>query len=308
MPVPGYQDFMLPLLQMAADGKDHSNGEALEHLCTHFGLSQEDRGKLLPSGTQTMVYNRIGWARTYMTKAGLLERTKRSHFRITARGQSLLEKKPDKINLSVLGQFPEFVAFRFSAADPRAIAEPKAGAVDAVEDADDTPEEIIEKLHSKINLNLGEELLSSILRCKPEFFEKLVVALLLNMGYGGSAREAAEVIGGSGDEGIDGIIKEDKLGLDTIYIQAKRWKGQVGRPEIQKFAGALLGKKAKKGIFITTSSFSSEAFEYAKGVENRIILIDGGLLAQLMIEYGIGVSIDSTYVLKKIDSDYFSDE
>jgi restriction system protein len=305
MPVPGYQEFMLPLLQMADDGKDHSNSEALEYLSDFFKLSAEERGKLLPSGTQTMVYNRIGWARTYMTKAGLLERSRRSHFHITERGRTLLKEKPDAINLALLGRYPEFVAFRFSATDTSAIAD--ASPV-AVEESGATPEEVIERLHSKINLSLGDDLLSSILRCKPEFFEKLVVALLLKMGYGGSAKEAAEVIGGSGDEGIDGIIKEDKLGLDTIYIQAKRWKGQVGRPEIQKFAGALLGKKAKKGIFITTSAFSSEAADYAKGVENRIILIDGIALTQLMIEYGIGVSVDSTYVINKIDSDYFSDE
>lgn len=295
---------MLPVLELASDGDVHSIKEAVKKLSDRFELSEEERKALLPSGTQTIVYNRVGWARTYLHKAGLLDIPKRGCFSITDDGRTLLQKNLDKITAKTLEQYPDFVAFKSSTKQ-----KPSGhGAGAPADEAALTPEEAIEKHHEKINEKLSDDLVTTIQACSPSFFEKLVIDLLVKMGYGGSLREAGEVIGKSGDEGIDGIIKEDRLGLDTIYVQAKRWKGQVGRPEIQKFAGALLGKKAKKGILITTSDFSKEAIGYASGIENKIVLIDGGKLAQLMIEHGVGVSVESVYQIKRLDSDYFEEE
>jgi restriction system protein len=303
MPIPDYQSFMLPLLQLASDGKDHSIRDAVSSLSAGFLLNEADRHALLPSGTQTIVYNRVGWARTYLCKAGLLEIPKRSYFRITIAGKDLLTKKLEKITVKVLNQFEAFVAFR--AAGKQKADEPLQPPED---DIPDTPEEAIEHLHQTINDKLSDEILATILTCSPAFFEKLVLDLLLRVGYGGSVKDAGEVVGKVGDEGIDVLIKEDKLGLDVIYVQAKRWKGPVGRPEIHKFAGALLGKKARKGIFISTSTYSQDAIEYVNGIENKIILIDGKRLASLMIETNVGVSVDSIYEIKRIDTDYFEDD
>lgn len=304
MSIPDYQSFMLPVLKLASDGDVHSIKEAVKELSDRFGLSEEERKALLASGTQTIVYNRVGWARTYLHKAGLLDIPKRGCFSITGDGKILLQKDLDKITVKVLDQYPDFIAFKSSTKQKP----PAHGAGVAADETTLTPEEAIERHHEKINEKLSDDLVTTILACSPSFFEKLVIDLLVKMGYGGSLREAGEVIGKSGDEGIDGIIKEDRLGLDTIYIQAKRWKGQVGRPDIQKFAGALLGKKAKKGILITTSDFSKEAIDYTMGIENKIVLISGGKLAQLMIEHGVGVSVESVYQIKRIDSDYFEEE
>ena len=302
MAVPPFASFLLPTLQFAADGKDHTIGETMEKLKDVLGLDAEDLKTLLPSGKQTIVYNRVVWAGTYLKNAGMIERPKRGSFRITDRGKEFLARKPDRITIADLTAYPEFQQFHTSTIAPgQIIGKPP-------ETTSETPEEEMERLHLLINSRLSDELLSTIMNCTPRFFERLVIDLLLAMGYGGSAEEAAEVIGGSGDEGIDGIIKEDRLGLDTIYVQAKRWKEQIGRPEIQKFAGALLGKKARKGIFLTTASFSKDAVEYARGVDNKIVLIDGRTLSDLMIQFDVGLSTESTYRVKKIDSDYFDDE
>jgi restriction system protein len=296
--IPDYQTCMLPLLKYAADNNEHKFSDAVEYLSNEFSLTKEEREELLPSKTQDVISNRIGWARTYMKKAGLLEDTRRGYFKITERGQSVLSENLNKITTKYLGKFEEFKAFRDKHIE-------KETDHDISLSVDETPEEMLENGCAKLSENLVDEVLSKISECSPSFFEHLVIDLLVHMGYGGSFSEAAQVVGKSGDEGIDGIIKEDKLGLDTIYVQAKRWKGVVGRPEIQKFAGALLGQKASKGVFITTSSFTKEAVEYASSVDRKVVLIDGTKLATLMIEHNVGISTVRNFEIKRIDSDYF---
>jgi restriction system protein len=238
-----------------------------------------------------------------MKKAGLLSSPQRGRFQITKRGEELLKENPEKIDVSLLGRFEEFGQFK---------AAHKSKGEEAVEESEvdsiGTPEEAIEYGYQKVVANLSEEMLLKVKECSPTFFERVVVDLLVSMGYGGSRKEAGEVLGKSGDGGIDGIIKEDKLGLDIIYIQAKRWESVVGRPEIQKFAGALLGQKARKGIFITTSSFTQEAISYANNLEAKVILIDGNRLSRLMIDHDLGVSTTASYQVKRIDSDYFVED
>jgi len=303
MAIPDYQTFMLPLLKLSSDGKEHSKQEAVEVLSQQFGLSDEEKGTLLPSGTQTIIYNRIGWAQTYMKKAGLLSSPQRGHFQITEKGKDLLKENPGKIDVKLLSRYEEFSDFKTAhkTKDQKAVVESEV-------DSFGTPEEAIEYGYQKVVANLSEEILSKVKECSPTFFERLVVDLLVGMGYGGSRKEAGEVLGKTGDGGIDGIIKEDKLGLDIVYIQAKRWENVVGRPEIQKFAGALLGQKARKGIFITTSSFTKDAITYASSLENKVILIDGSRLSRLMIDHDIGVSITASYQVKRVDSDYFVED
>lgn len=302
MAIPEYQNIMLPLLKFCEDGKEHSIQEAIGYISKSFNLSEEERRNLLPSGQQPIISNRTGWARTYLKKAGLLESTKRSYFRITPAGIEVLKKKPKEINVRFLEQFPEFLEFK-------TIKRGDTGAKVEIEKyAQKTPQELLELSHEEIKRNLAQELLNTIKNTSPEFFEKLVIDLLTKMGYGGFLPDASEITGKVGDEGIDGRIKEDKLGLDVIYIQAKRWDVPVGRPEIQKFAGALLGQRSKKGIFITTSNFSNGASDYAESIDAKIRLIDGEELADLMIDYDIGVSKIGTFEIKKIDSDYFIEE
>lgn len=257
---------------------------------------------MLPSGTQEVIVNRVGWAKTYLTKAGLLSTPKRGFFEITERGRLLLAENPVSVDSKFLQRYDEFNAFRTRSR--------KEDGVEALVEAPGfgTPEEALEYGYQRLTENLADDIIGKTMSCSPAFFERLVVELMVKMGYGGSLREAAQVVGKSGDGGIDGIIKEDKLGLDVIYIQAKRWEGTVGRPEIQKFAGALLGQKARKGIFITTSTFSKDAREYARNLEAKLILIDGALLADLMIQYGLGVSTAMVYEIKKVDSDFFNEE
>ena len=303
MPIPDFQSIMLPLLTFAGDGKEHSLREAIESLAQQFALTPEERAELLPSGRQEIFVNRVGWARTYMKKAGLLDSTRRGHFKITERGCSMLRSKPSMINIKYLRQFDEFVEFQ------RPVKENspnEAGNADTEEIS--TPEELMESAYQRVREGLAAELLQTIKDNSPAFFERLVIDLLVRMGYGGTRKDAGQAIGKSGDGGIDGIIKEDRLGLDIVYVQAKRWDDVVGRPEIQKFAGALQGQRAKKGVFLTTSSFSRDALEYVSRIESKIVLIDGEMLAQLMIDYNIGVATLASYDVKRIDSDYFAEE
>lgn len=301
MAIPDYQTFMLPLLRLLSKGEEFHFSPLVEVLSNEFGLSDSDRKQLLPSGQMTTVKSRTGWARTYLKKAGLIEQPKRGYVKITSRGLSALEKNPTKIDNKFLEQYPEFIAFRD--AGKTEIESPLASLA-----IDISPEESIENAFFHLNSQLSSDLLEIIKFSSPSFFERLVVELLLAMGYGGSRAEAGRAIGQSGDGGIDGIIDEDKLGLDSIYIQAKRWEGTVGRPEIQKFVGALQGNRAHKGVFITTSEFTKDAQEYVKNISNKVVLINGFTLAKLMIENDVGVSTVSTYKVKKIDSDYFVDE
>ena len=302
MAIPDYQTCMLPFLRYLSDGNEHSLREAEEALVEHFKLTPAERAELLPSGQQGVFKNRIGWARTYLKKAGLLEAPKRGVFKITVRGSKALASAPARIDAKYLEQFPEFIEFR-------EISRPDLGVAVLPEPAPSrtTPEEAIELAHQGLRKQLGQELLSRILSCSPTFFEQLVVELLVKMGYGGSRRDAGERIGQTGDGGIDGIIKEDRLGLDTIFIQAKRWQGSVGRPEIQKFVGALQGQRAKKGVFITTSTYTAEAVDYASRIDTKVVLIDGKQLSGLMIDFDVGVSASASYVVKRVDSDYFEE-
>lgn len=304
--IPDYQTLMLPLLKLLSDGKEHKYRDVIEKLASEFNLSEEEKRIFLASGKQAIFDNRVGWAKAYLKKACLLDSPKRATFVITERGKQTLAENLTSIDNKYLRQFPEFLEFQnFSRSD----VEFENDIID-VNENENTPEENIEQSFQKIRKSLASDLLSKILDLSPAFFEKLVVELLVKMGYGGSITDAGKALGKSGDEGIDGIIKEDKLGLDTIYIQAKRWKNGnvVGRPEIQKFVGALAGQGAKKGIFITTSSFTKDALDYTPKNETKIVLIDGSLLAQLMIDYNLGCTTQQIYELKKLDSDYFAEE
>jgi restriction system protein len=301
MAIPDYQSCMLPLLKFYGDGQDHTFREAVEALAKEFSLTDKERREMLPSGQQEIFDNRIGWARTYMKKAGLIEAPKRGVNRISSRGMDVLKQKPQRIDVNYLTQFQEFQDFR-------ALRHTKAEEISETQMNDKTPEESLEIAYQRIRNDLASDLLQRLKACSPAFFERLVVEVIVKMGYGGTRQDAGKAMGKSGDGGIDGIIKEDKLGLDAIYIQAKRWENTVGRPEIQKFVGALTGLRAKKGLFITTSNFSSDSEDYVSRIDAKVVLIDGETLAQLMIEYNVGVSTVNTYEVKKVDSDYFTEE
>ena len=303
MPIPDFQTLMLPLLRTYTDGEIRPIGRVVDSLAREFKLTDEDLRQLLPSGRQATFRNRVAWARTYLSKAGLLSSPKRAHFRITPAGQAALATKPTRIDISFLNTFPEFVKFRTTKHE-----EAQASALTAPLEQRENPEEQIESIHAQLKLDLATEVLTRIAASPPDFFERLVVELMLKMGYGGSRQDAGRAIGRSGDGGIDGIINEDRLGLDSIYLQAKRWENPVGRPEIQKFAGALAEHRAKKGVFITTSSFTKEALASATKHDARIVLIDGEKLATLMIDHGLGVTLEASYEVKRIDSDYFAEE
>lgn len=302
MPIPDFQSLMLPLLKFCEDGKEHSISETIENLAKEFNLTDKELNELLPSGTQYKFDNRVYWAKAHLRMAGLVENTKRSHFVITGAGLELLKKNPNQINIQLLKKYPCYIEHL----RPKENIEKNETEIDNVNNL--TPEESLEYYYQKIRKAIAQELLSKIKKMTPSAFEKLVVDLLVKMGYGGSIADAGKSIGKSGDEGIDGIIKEDKLGLDVIYIQAKKWEGVVGRPELQKFVGALAGQGAKKGIFITTSYFSKEAIEYNPKNETKIVLIDGEQLAEYMIDLDLAVSNVSIYKIKKIDLDYFGEE
>lgn len=303
MAIPDYQSIMKPLLKLLADRKNHHIRDVVKTLANEFNLTDEELEELLPTGRSPLFYNRVGWARLHLKKASLVEDPDRGYIKITSNGLEALAKKPQQINKQFLRQYP---AYQKAQEESRARRKSKALSATVCEEADAaTPEEALEASFAELQEGLAAEIIDSILKCSPEFFERLVIDVLVAMGYGGSRKEAGQAIGKSGDEGIDGIIKEDKLGLDIIYIQAKRWQGNIGRPEIQKFAGALLGQQAKKGIFITTSAFSTGAEKDVQNLDSKIILVDGHRLAELMIEYNVGVDPVTTYILKKVDSDYF---
>jgi restriction system protein len=304
--IPDYQSLMLPLLRLVSDRQEHKYRDLIEKLATKFEITDEERKELLASGNQAIFDNRVGWAKTYLKKAGLLDSPKRATFVITQIGLDTLKKNPDRIDAKYLRQFPAFLEFQNASRNDNETEEETT--VIAV--SEQTPEENLDKAYQRIRKSLASELLQNVVDLSPTFFERLVVELLVKMGYGGSIKDAGKAIGKSGDEGIDGTIKEDKLGLDIIYIQAKRWRpgNVVGRPELHKFVGALAGQGAKKGIFITTSNFTKEALDYTPKNETKIVLIDGEQLAQLMIEYNLGCTTHQTYELKKIDSDYFGEE
>jgi restriction system protein len=301
MSIPDYQTVMLPLLKELSDGSEHTLQAVIEALAGAFNLSASERQELLPSGGQFIFHNRVGWARTYMKKAGLLSTPKRGVMQITDRGRGVLKDNPKRVDTKILRQFPEFLEFQGGKDDVQSGVEADSEQLD--------PQESMEAGYQRVRKELSAELLARIKACSPSFFERLVVELLLKMGYGGSRRDFGQAIGKPGDGGIDGVIKEDKLGLGAIYLQAKRWDdGQVGSKDVQAFVGALHGRKANKGVFITTSGFSKPAQDYVKEIQDKVILIDGQTLAGLLIDHGVGVSTVATYELKKIDSDYFPED
>lgn len=302
MAIPDYQTIMLPLMRLASDGAEHPFREAVEHLADVFGLSDPERSELLPSGAANVCASRVGWARTYLKQSGLLTGPKRGVFRITPEGAALVAKSPARIDNGILMQYEAFRAFRARSSKTddsnQAPPPPEAG-------IEQTPEDAMALAYQRLRKELEAELLEQVKSASPAFFERLVVDLLVAMGYGGSRADAGRAIGKSGDGGIDGMINEDRLGLDIIYIQAKRWDVPVGRPEIQKFAGALQGQRATKGVFITTSSYTKDALDYAGVISTKIILIDGSTLVRYMVDHNVAVSKVGAYDLKRIDTDYF---
>jgi restriction system protein len=303
MPVPGYQEFMLPLLRIAGDGQEHTVSGAIDTLARQMSITSEDREVMLPSGTQTRLYNRITWAITYLTKSLLLSKSGRGRFKIGPRGAEVLASNPPGINNRFLEQFPEYRVFKVKKKinDVTLAAEPPPGD----ESAEITPDERLEAAYKELREALADELLEKVRADTPKFFEHLVVDLLVAMGYGGSRADAAQVIGKSGDGGIDGVIKEDRLGLDMVYVQAKRHERDIGPGDIREFAGSLGEHKANKGVFITCGSFTSGARDAAERAHSRIVLIDGEELAEFMIDHGVGVAEYKAYLVKKLDSDYF---
>jgi len=306
MAIPDYQTFMLPLLQRLSDGSTRVLKDVISELADEFKLTPEDRAELLPSGGTLTFASRAGWAKTYLKKAGLVSQPKRGLVQVTQTGKEVLEKNPSRIDVAYLEQFPLFVEFRTTGKERlTGLQESQVGLISP----ELTPDEVIESAYRRSRDALADEVLERVKSCSPAYFERLVVQLLIKMGYGGSRQEAGEAVGRTGDGGLDGIINEDRLGLDAIYLQAKRWEGSVGEGPIRDFKGALDAKGAQKGVFITTSAFTSSAAQAARTSRSyKIVLIDGQRLADLMIEHDLGVSVAATYHLKRIDSDFFTDE
>lgn len=295
---------MLPLLRVLELG-ERNGQDSLNELAKHFALTLDELAVRLPSGKQTTFTNRVAWAKAHMKAAGLVESPRRSVYRLTERGRQVLAENPPKVNTALLSRFPEYVTFRSGGNNdkPNAIEAVSVGTVE-----ERTPDDLIEEGYRQLRAALVADLRDRISTMAPSAFEQLVVDLLTAMGYGGPQEDSGLVVGGGGDEGIDGIIREDRLGLDTIYIQAKRWQGTVGRPEIQRFAGALQGQRARKGVFLTTSGFTKEAQQYAASIQTTIVLVDGTQLAEFMIDHGVGVTAVKRFEIKRVDSDYFSIE
>ena len=304
MAIPDFQTLMRPLLELHGDGNEHLNRDLVNALADQFSLTEEERREMLPSGRAKMFDNRVGWAKTYISTAGLIEAPRRAVSVITEKGKQALVDHPKAINLRVLAKLNGIKSAREKKRDVELGMEPSRG-VDT--ESHETPEEALENAYLKLRSDVEREIIAKILANPPEFLERVIIDLVVKMGYGGNRKDAGEAIGRSGDEGIDGIIKEDPLGLDIIYLQAKRYEGTVGRPDVQKFAGALQGQRAKKGIFITTSTYSKEAKDFASKIDTKIILIDGPMLAKLMFDHGVGVSVNTVYEVKKVDTDYFDE-
>ncbi len=301
MAVPDFQNMLLPFVRTLLDGEVYHLSEISDRLGQELQVSEEDRKEMLPSGKQKRFNNRVGWAGKYLSEAGLVERVERGKYRISELGKKvILEEKPGYIDVKYLKQYEGVKEFLGDKSGN--------GGTKTLEEGQATPEEALSASYQRLRGELSQELLREINNHSPEIFEQLVVDLLVSMGYGGTRKDAGQAIGKTKDGGVDGIIKEDKLGLDVIYVQAKRWQSPVGRPLVQAFTGSIEGHKARKGVFITTSSFSQEAREYVKNIEKRIILIDGKTMVDLMMDYGVGVVEVDRYVVQKIDLDYFIEE
>lgn len=302
MAVPGYQEFMYPFLQILKDGKEHRLQDLYVSLAEHFELTDKEIAETLPSGRQTLLHNRVSWARTYLAKAGLINVVRRAVFTISSEGLRIVnDPTVTRIDRKFLTRYQSFN--QFIRQDNKDVG-PKSGL-----DEDQTPLELMDENYNILKKETQDALLEKILECSPAFFERLIVKLIVAMGYGGSVKDAGNAIGGPGDEGIDGIIKEDVLGLELVYLQAKRWKrdSTVSRPDIQSFVGSLVGKQASKGIFITTANFSKQAYDYVNSIEKRVILIDGQQLTDLMFTYDVGVTNEEIFVTKRLDIDFFEE-
>lgn len=303
MAIPDYQSLMLPFLQALSDNQEHTLRELIDTLGDQFELTDEERQQLLPSGNQAVMVNRVGWARTYLKKAMLIEAPRRGVFFISERGKDVLASKPDRIDARYLKRFEEFLEFQNLSHQNETTSEVEKAPSEI------TPTEAIEQAHKELNAEIATELLATVKLASPQFFERLVVMLMQSMGYGGWSKASGNATQYSSDGGIDGVINEDPLGLDTIYLQAKRYTDNtIGRPDVQAFAGALDMKRAKKGVFITTSKFSRDAIDFVNMIEKKIVLIDGAMLADLMLQHNLGVSVKDTYQVKTLDTDYFNED
>lgn len=304
MAIPGWQDFMLPILKVAGDKKEHTVLNTIETVASQLGISEEEKRIMQPRGGKTQYSNRARWALTYLTKSVLVQKTERGKFKITPRGLGVLKSKPPRIDHRFLRKYPEFQSF---IAKPRGTLGDKqtVSTSEALEDVNATPDERLDEAYTEIRATLADDLLERVRGSSDKFFEYLVVNLLTAMGYGGSHSGSGQVVGRSGDGGVDGLIQADRLGLDAVYVQAKRWQNSVGPNEIREFAGSLAEKKAHKGVFITSGVFTDGARQAAERASAKVVLIDGEHLAQLMIDYGVGVADHKTYQIKKVDSDYF---
>lgn len=305
MPIPDYQTLMLPVLAVAGEGETRVPAAA-GVIADQLGLTEDEREEMLPSGKQRLLHNRVHWAKFYMSKAGLVDSPKRGVFLATDAGKALLATKPERIDVDTLKTYPAFA--EFYGQNGSSAAPDQAPAAATAKASASTPEEQIDAAHSVLTTALKADLLQRVLEQSPTFFEYLIVELLVAMGYGGSHEDAARQLGKSGDGGIDGVIDEDRLGLDRIYVQAKRYaNASIGRPEIQGFVGSLVGLGASKGVFVTTSTFSKQAIDFARNLQQRVILIDGTRLSELMIEFGVGVRVSRVVEVKRLDEDFFAD-
>jgi restriction system protein len=303
MPIPKYQEFMFPILSRLGDRQVHDSRSLRDQIASDMGISAEDRSLMLESGQKTLFDDRFHWAATYLRQSRLIRNASRGHYFITETGEQLLrgliERGSRRIDLNDLAQFPEFQAFR-SRSPEVAILPVQEGS------SGQTPEELIHSNYEILRAQVASDLMNRILAAPPRFFEQLVVDLLVAMGYGGSRADAGRAIGGSGDDGVDGVINEDRLGLDRVYLQAKRWNNQVGPSVVREFAGSLDLNGATKGVLITTSSFSEPALKTANTyTQKKLVLIDGQRLTQLMIDYGVGVTTRQQLLIPRVDEDYF---
>jgi restriction system protein len=305
MSVPNFQAFFVPVLRAVADGNQHATTEIRQVIASSMKLTPEDLDEKLPSGNQTLFSNRVSWSLVYLAKANALRRPTRGFFQITKRGEDLLRLHPKGFTRAELQVFPEFTSFVKGQVDREDLSGQQTSFDQSLVNADRTPEENVRNWHKLLQNTLANEVLETVRRSTPRFFEKVVVDLLVAMGYGGSVQNPGTVTKFSGDDGLDGFIRQDKLGLDMIHIQAKRWSNPVGRPDVQAFAGSLEGARSRKGVFITTSKFTAEATQYVERIERRIILIDGAQLATLMVEHNVGVATSDTLAIKRLDSSYF---
>ncbi len=299
MPIPGYQTLMLPILELAGDGTVHTSAEAIEHVAAKFDISPEERSQLLPSGRTPLLNNRTHWALTYLRHARMLDRAGHGRFQITDRGRQVLSHPPPQFDRAFLSQFAEVREFMGVGVADAVISAPEASPTGV------TPEEELESVHRALRAQVEQELLERLRSGSPLFFEKAVLAVLIGMGYGGSRASAAEHLGKPGDEGLDGVINEDALGLDKIYVQAKRYSSQVGQEQVRSFSGSLDGAHARKGVMITTSTFSPDAVRWVKSIEKQLVLIDGAQLTRFMVEHEVGVQRKAEFHLYRVDDDFF---